>query len=136
MVSSLFVFKESLMAKVLFMHSDGGPTPRQIEALKRLYGDDVEIIHDAYYNRELDVLINRIYETKCDDIVLVAPFTVIKLLCERGIYPLFAVMKKTTADKAELTRFGKHIMFSHYVRVKAIRMEHIEPERNGLHGSV
>lgn len=59
-----------------------------------MYGDDVEIRSYSKVFKDVKEIIDYYKKNKFDDIVIVAPLSVIKRMCELGVEPLWAQMHK------------------------------------------
>ena len=59
-----------------------------------MYGDDVEVRSYGKVFRDVKEIIDYYNRNNFDDIIIVAPLSVIKRMCELGIKPLWAEMKK------------------------------------------
>jgi hypothetical protein len=79
--------------KRIVWFSRHNPTPRQLQALKASFGADLELIWDKKPFASAAVILKRCHKTKPDDIVIVAPLSIIHALIQRGVQPLRAVME-------------------------------------------
>lgn len=119
------------MARVLWL-SRHDPLPRQIDALRRLYGDDVEVVQDVSPFRGADDIVERIRRGGYDDVLVVAPLSVIHQLTQRGIYPLWAEMERVDDPRlAEVVEGERMYRFVALRRIRELRLifEEAQPYR-------
>ena len=84
----------------------------QKRELRSIYSDDVDIRVYSKVFKDVKEIVNYYKRNKFDDIVIVAPLSVIKKMCELGIKPLWAEMHK-----------GRFIKFK---RITDIKIEYEE----------
>lgn len=75
--------------KILWM-SRHKPHTKQVEALRVLFGQDVLIEQESRPFNDARDIAKRFREGKYDDMVVVAPLSVIAVLCGEGIKPLWS----------------------------------------------
>ncbi len=109
------------MKKVYWM-SRHEPLPSQIAELRRLFGD-VEIITDPNPFDSADDIIRRYQQSGADEILVVAPLSVIAQLTQKGIKPLWAEMEVVDKDKAEVEAAGRYYRFVRFRRIARVVME-------------
>lgn len=110
------------MARVLWL-SRHDPLPRQLEALRRLYGNDVEVVQDVSPFRGADDIVERIQRGGYDDVLVVAPLSVIHQLTQRGIYPLWAEMERVDDPRqAEVVEGERMYRFVALRRIRELRL--------------
>lgn len=106
------------------------PLPSQEAELKRIYGD-VEVLHitDAY--RSGNDIARQYQKLKGDEMVLVAPLSVIRHVCMKGIYPLWADMQSVSEAEAETSENGRHYRFNKFQRCTGIdiHLEDVVPRK-------
>lgn len=108
--------------KILWL-SEHEPLESQAKELQTLFGDDIQICEDYDRFRNAKEVKRRFEEGGYDDLVVVAPFTVIKRLCELELYPLYAeVIQLPHPDMAEFQCRGRDYKFLGFKRVKAVEM--------------
>lgn len=119
--------------KILWM-SRHAPLPSQVAELKRLFRPDVRV---EQYPRPFDSAedIHTLYRRGgYDDLVVVAPLSVLVRLVDLNVRPLWAEMVQVeNPDEAEVTmprRDGRvdFYKFTRFRRVKALRIEFEELE--------
>lgn len=76
------------------------PTKRQLEALERKYPGHTLIIDDKVF-QGADEIVKRITEGKYDEIIIVAPLSVMRALLQRGIKPIWAEMKQVDCNSPD-----------------------------------
>lgn len=97
--------------------------PRQIDELKRLFGEDAEVVADPAPFSTADDIIRRFKAAGGDEIVVVAPLSVLDALCKRGIKPLWADMEVVPRGQAEVFAQGRGYRFVRFRRVKRLALE-------------
>lgn len=104
------------------------PLPRQLAELERLFGT-VQVTQDPKPFSSAEDIVRRFQQAGYDDIVVVAPLSVLARLIDLGIRPLWADMERVS-DRflAEVTMQRKSgrvdlFCFSRFRRVTALRME-------------
>jgi len=88
------------MAKIVWM-SQHAPTPRQLAALEEMY-PHFDLLVDAKSFDTADDIVERFHASGADDLVVVAPWPVINELVNRGLAPLYAVMKSVPPDSPDV----------------------------------
>ena len=95
----------------------------QMGALRRMYGADVKVTAD---NRPFDsakVIVRRVREGGYDDVIVVAPYSVLDRMCKLGLRPLWAeaeiVQHKSQSDWSVRNR---HYRFAGFKRVQELRL--------------
>ena len=99
------------------------PLPSQKKELKRIFGKDTILVIDNRVFKNAREIIERMNEFKIDDIVVVAPLTVIKHLTEAGIKPIWAEMKVCNKSEAETEANGRYYKFVKFRRIKSVKVE-------------
>lgn len=111
------------MKRVLWL-SRHEPTPSQVGALKRLFGMDVLITPDPLPFSSAEEIVNRYRKGGYDDLVVVAPLSVLGRLVDLGVYPLWAEMQALpNKDGAEVGVNGRYYRFLRFRRVKRLVLE-------------
>lgn len=114
------------MKRILWV-SRHQPLPRQLEELRRLFGE-VEVKEDPRPFSSAEEIQFRYQMGTFDDIVVVAPLSVLDRLVKLGIKPLWAQMQQVTADQGEVQVSDRHYRFDRFRRVKAVVLEFEELE--------
>jgi len=97
--------------------------PSQVEELKRLFGKDMKIVQDSARVSNADEMIRRFHEHGGDEMLVVAPLSVIDQLCRRGYHPLWAEMEQVPIEEAETVANGRGFRFVRFRRVKRLALE-------------
>jgi len=63
-----------------------------------------------------------------DELVVVAPLSVIVRLCELGLRPLWAEMKQVSREEAEVYAAGHYYRFKRFRRIKGMRIDFTDIE--------
>lgn len=111
------------MAKRVVWFSRHKPLESQIIELKRLFGEDVEIIQDPKPFSNAEEIMKRYKEMNGDDMVVVAPLSVLGKLCQLCIKPLWADMELVNEKDAEVFAGGRGYRFKEFKRVKKLVLE-------------
>lgn len=112
------------------------PLPAQIEELERLYGKTVQIHQDPRpFSDAYDILHRYNTVPKPREMVVVAPLTVISILLERGLKPLWAEMERVdnlTDPSREVAHNGRVSRFLRFRRIIRCGLEFEEVEQHAL----
>lgn len=100
------------------------PTQRQIEALRAMYGADVSVEQEARPFDDAREIARRFRQGGYDDIVVVAPLSVIAVLCQEGIRPLWSeAAEENDPAKIEFRGArGQGYRFVRFRRIKEVRL--------------
>lgn len=90
-----------MASKRIVWFSRHEPLESQIKELKRLFGEETEIIQDPKPFSSAEEVAKRYKEMGGDDMVVVAPLSVLGKLCQLGIKPLWADMEVVDPKNAE-----------------------------------
>ena len=99
------------------------PLPSQLRELNRIFGETVDVTVDPDPFSNAEDIVNRFKIGNFDDIVVVAPLSVIQRLTELGIKPLWAEMKRVSKEEAETEVSGRYYRFIKFKRIKGIKIE-------------
>ena len=96
----------------------------QMGALRRMYGDDFELITDNRPFDSAEVIVRRLREGGYDDVIVVAPFSVLDRMCKLGLRPLWAEAEQVkNRHEADWSMKGRHYRFKGFSRVVELRLE-------------
>jgi len=126
------VIKPSKEPVKIYWMSRHAPLQSQVTELKRLFGDDVVIMQDPQPFSYADDIISRFRLSGADELVIVAPLSVIAQIVQRGIKPLWAEMEQVTnPEEAETEAAGRLYRFVRFRRIVGIQLqfEEVEPVR-------
>lgn len=116
------------MSRSYFWCSRHRPTRRQ----RAVLGTNATIFQDAAPYTNAEAILARFHASGCDDIVVVAPLSVIAKLCDLGVKPLWAEMAITTPDdplrEVHANRPGGDCRWYKFVRFRRITRILIEFE--------
>lgn len=101
------------------------PLRPHIEELRRLFGKDVQVLQDVNPFSSAEEIFSRYQSGGYDDLVVVAPLSVISRLCELGIKPIWAQMDQLRSidrDNADLVYRGRCYRFVKFRRIKAVEI--------------
>ncbi|MEM1554871.1 MAG: hypothetical protein QXU09_04435 [Thermoproteota archaeon] len=99
--------------------------PSQLNALRKLFGEvsvDIFLQHLPYLSAE--EIVNHIKAGGYDEVVVVAPLSVIAKLCELGVKPLWAEMEQVPPELSETQVNGRFYRFKRFRRIKEIKIEY------------
>lgn len=99
------------------------PIQKQVDELKRLFGENIELAIDPNPFSTADDVIERFKRNKAQEMVIVAPLSVIDAITKRGIKPLYAEMKPVQSDDFDVEVNGRRFVFERFVRIKGIVIE-------------
>lgn len=97
--------------------------PSQVQELKRIFGEDIEIIPDPKPFSNAEDIVRRFRAVSGDEMVVVAPLSVLGRLCDLGIKPLWAEMQEVPPEEAEVVTNGRGYRFVRFRRVKRLALE-------------
>jgi len=110
------------MKKIYWM-SRHAPLASQVRELERLFGA-VEILQDPKPFDNADDVVRRFHESGADEIVIVAPLSVIAQLTQRGIKPLWAEMELVDdPSQAEVEAAGRYYRFKKFRRIVGVEIK-------------
>ena len=112
------------MKKILWM-SRHKPHSRQIETLREIYGKDVVVEQEACPFDDARQIARRFREGDYDDMVIVAPLSVIAVLCNEDIKMLWSeAIKENDQAKIEFRGArGQGYRFVRFRRIKCVALE-------------
>lgn len=112
------------MKKVLWM-SRHRPAASQSAALKAMYGNDVEVVLDPNPFDNARTIAQRYREGGFDDLVVVAPLSVLDQLCQMGCKPLWCEsVEESNPRRVEFRGGGgQGYRFLRFRRVRRIVIE-------------
>ncbi|MBC7340931.1 MAG: hypothetical protein H5U02_00495 [Clostridia bacterium] len=99
------------------------PLERQIAELRRLFGEDVQVVRDPEPFDSAEDVVRRFRAAGGDEMVVVAPLSVLGRLCDLGLRPLWAEMEVVGPEEAEVVVSGRHYRFARFRRVKRLALE-------------
>lgn len=101
------------------------PTKRQRTELKALFGADVRIFKDRKPFDGADEIVARFKRSGADEMVVVAPLSVVKQLVDRGIHPIWARMQTCPRShpQAEVRIKNRHYRFVKFSRINGISLD-------------
>lgn len=104
------------------------PTSRQLAALLVLYGTKPTIIRDTAAFETASDIAARFYASGADEMVLVAPLSVVQALIKQGLHPLWAQMEQCPRHhpEREVTIASRHNKPRHYRFIKFWRINSIK----------
>lgn len=94
----------------------------QLKALEEYFNDKVVVDMDPAPFDSAETIITRFRQGKYDDIVVVAPLSVISKMCETGVKPLWAEMEEVSPEQAETVVKGRFYRFKRFRRIKEVRV--------------
>lgn len=110
--------------KVLWM-SRHTPHPRQVEVLKEMFGPDTVVEQEARPFDDARQIARRYQSGGFDEMVIVAPLSVIAVLCNEGIKMLWSeAVEENDPSKIEFRGArGQGFRFVRFRRIKRVALE-------------
>ena len=105
------------MSKHILWVSRHPPLESQINELNRLFGDVLVSIDPTPFENA-QAIIER--AKNYDEIVMVAPLSVIAEVCKLGIKPLWAEMEQTSWKNKEVKQRNKYLKFKKFYRIVGV----------------
>lgn len=109
------------MTRVVWL-SRHKPLGKQARELERLFGP-VELIHDPESFTTADKIVEKFRKSGADEMVIVAPLSVIDQLVQRGIRPLYAEMTQVHEGQYDVDVNGRKFIFQRFTRIVGIKVE-------------
>ncbi len=92
-------------------------------ALRRMYGTDVKVVEDLHPFDSAEVIVQRVRDGSYDDVIVVAPYSVLDRMCKLGLRPLWADAEQVfNRREADWSVKGRHYRFLGFSRVKELRL--------------
>ncbi|MAF25863.1 hypothetical protein CL634_09860 [bacterium] len=112
------------MAKILWM-SRHKPHRGQIETLRNMFGGDTVVEEESQPFDDARQIAKRYREGNYDDMVIVAPLSVIAVLCKEGIRMLWSeAREENNPSKIEFRGArGQGFRFIRFRRIKRVALE-------------
>jgi hypothetical protein len=116
--------------KILWI-SKNVPLDSQVEGLKKCFGDDVEIHQDINPFSSAYDIIHRFKSGHYDEMVLIAPLSVCRIVTDMGYKPLYSEMVPGTREDHEIAVSGsgdritgrmRYYKFVKFKRIERIRI--------------
>jgi hypothetical protein len=121
------------MKRILWI-SKHKPLQRQVNELKRIFGNNVEIIVHDYKVKDANHVFKLIKKFNADEVVTILPLSIIQRICEMGIKPLWSEMEflhvcdyfncndfKNESDYYDISS-KRHFRFKKFYRIKEVKM--------------
>ena len=93
----------------------------QMGALRRMFGVDVEVVEDDRPYDNAQTIVRRFRDGGYDDIIVVAPYSVLDRMCQLGLRPLWSdadqVFDSKLADWRVRDRMYRFIGFKRVVKM-------------------
>lgn len=96
--------------------------PSQVAELNRIFGG-VYLFQDPNPFSSAEDIKRRVVQGGYDEIVVVAPLSVIAKLTELGIKPLWAEMETVKPEEAEVEVGGRYLRFTGFKRIEGIEIK-------------
>lgn len=95
----------------------------QMGALRRMYGSDVRVDEDTRPFDNAQTIIKRFRDGGYDDVIVVAPYSVLDHMCKLGLKPLWALAEQVfDAKQADWSVKGRHYRFLGFSRVQELKL--------------
>lgn len=121
--------------KRIYWVSRHEPLQSQIDELKRLFGNNMQLINDRRPFASAKEIVARYLQADANEMVLVAPLTVCRAILNYGVRPLWAEMKEVRQSKSEVRRDGRgekagrperYYQFVRFLRLVGIEVKLVE----------
>jgi hypothetical protein len=117
------------MKKILWV-SRNTPLESQINYLKQVFGEDTEITEDSKPFSSAQDIAHRFEAGNYDEMVVIAPISVCRILTDMGYRLLWSEMERTTKEDSEISvaGIGDRVMGTsrHYRFVRFKRLEGVD----------
>jgi hypothetical protein len=103
----------------------------QMGVLQRMFGSDVEVIEDSQPFDNAESIVRRFREGGFDDMIVIAPYSVLNRIVELGPQPLWAEAKEVNdPNLSDWSIKGRFYRFLGFKRVKrmVLELEDLGPE--------
>ena len=109
------------MKRILWV-SRNKPLDSQLKELRRLFGQDtvVDLNTDAF--SDADDIIARFKKGKYDEMLLIAPLSVCRIITDKGFKPLYSEMVQDKSN-FELEVKGRRYRFVKFKRLESVKVE-------------
>ncbi len=112
------------MKKTILWVSQHRPLPVQLTALAEYLKAEVEVIQDAKPFSSAEEIVKRFNQADYNDMVVVAPMSVISRLIDLGIKPLWAEMRQVgNQSESDVSAKGRHYRFVRWRRIIALNFK-------------
>lgn len=112
------------MKKKILWLSQHKPLPIQLSYLPKYLNSEVEVVPDPKPFSSAEEIVKRYRAGNYDDMVVVAPMSVISRLIDLGIKPLWAEMQVVPDQSAaDVTAKGRHYKFMRWRRIIALNFK-------------
>lgn len=92
-------------------------------ALRRMFGVDVKVVEDLHPFDSAEEIVRRVRSGGYDDVIVVAPYSVLDRMCKLGLRPLWADSEQVfDLARADWSVKGRHYRFAGFSRVKELRL--------------
>lgn len=109
------------MKKILWM-SRHPWLPSQERELRRIFGEiKIEQVPNPFASAEEVVKIFK--QGGYDEMVIVAPLSIITRICDMGVHPLWAEMEIVPEEKSEVEAASRYYRFKKFHRIRAVKLE-------------
>lgn len=109
--------------KKIIWFSQHEPLQVQIRELKKIFGEKTEVVQHPKVFANAEEIVKIYKEMQGEEMVVVAPLSVIARLCDLGIKPLWAKMVQVPIQKAEVIAKGRGYKFVEFKRIKGLKIE-------------
>lgn len=112
------------MGKKVVWFSRHNIIPKQRAELEQIFGKDIEILIDTKPFSNADDVVGRFNAVGADEMVIVAPLSVIDAITKWGVKPLYAEMQAVkNGEDYDVIASGRKYRFDRFVRIKSVIIE-------------
>lgn len=109
------------MKRRILWLSRHNPCSKQLGVLRRMFGEDVEVVVDGKRFDSVEDVIGRYTRGNYDELVLVAPAYVVVELVFRGIFPLKSVLQECSDRVADMWDRNRPCRFLGFERATGLK---------------
>ncbi|SRR6266576_334207 len=122
------------MPSTIMWMSQHTPTLRQKEELERLFPGHILLVDPRPFDGVDDILA-RYKLAQADEMVVVAPLTVMRALVRQGLHPIYAEMRscspKSPLAEVYVGQRAYHFVAFHRVDAVTLKLTKLEPKKEG-----
>ena len=95
----------------------------QMPALRRMFGDDVQLTEQVGWLGNAEKIVEVYRCGGFDDLIIVAPLSVISRVVELGVHPLWSEALQCAPEKADWVTNGRGYRFNQFRRIQRLALE-------------
>lgn len=95
----------------------------QMPALRRMFGEDAEVVEETRPFDSAEKIVARYREGRFDDIIVVAPLSVLAKMTELGVQPLWSEAVICPKGQHDWETNGRFYRFARFRRIRRLALE-------------